>query len=212
MLIGFVDLCNPEIHKVADLYEIFLDEQTYPPSTSHYGKVETWSKWQQKETAILNLRPANNQGLPLSTLHPVFAQFRASLVREVHNKGDMSEAFYVAYHLCVSMADAYEDEKGRRDAFEEDVKPYLGAKLSFRHEFYIEPGLNERHASTADLLICWQETPIAEIEYKRDLGDGGDALVQGSRVYQSWVNHLCGKDSPILAHGAPLILLSVMGT
>ncbi|KIM32406.1 hypothetical protein M408DRAFT_218379 [Serendipita vermifera MAFF 305830] len=206
VVIDSLDSCNASISTIADYYEKLLDDQIYPPSASGYAKPSIWPEWQKKETAILNLRPAKNQGLPLSTLHPIFAQFRVSSAKFPITP----EGLHAAHHLCIDMADPYDTEKDRRDAFEFYLRRFLGSSFTYTHGFSIEPGLAERHTSTAGLLVSWQERAVAEAEYKHDLGEG-DALMQASRVYQSWVNQLRAKNSSIINHGAPLILLSVMG-
>ncbi len=55
--------------------EAILTELGGLPEPSAYTHLATWCVWQKKATAVLNLRPRTNQGLPIETLHPVFATF-----------------------------------------------------------------------------------------------------------------------------------------
>lgn len=191
--------------ELAKTYNDLLEDANSPPSAKAYAEPANWSKWQGKETAILNLRPSINQGLSLSSLHPVFARFNITL----QQKPSDAAAMQVAHNLCVKMADAFENEKLRRDAFEKHVRPLFHPD-DFIHEVPI-PSVLERHFSVADAVLCHRSRYVLMAAYKLEFGTG-DAYMQISRVYQTWVNSLKGKkEEDMLAHGAPMILICVMG-
>ena len=60
---------------VTELTKAVLAELRGLPEPSAYAHHKTWRVWQEKDTAILNLRPPTNQGLPIEILHPAFASF-----------------------------------------------------------------------------------------------------------------------------------------
>lgn len=61
-------------------FKKLLKQDKCPPSVSAFAKLSVWPIWQGKDdTAILNLRPSKNQGLPLSVFHTVFARFIATV-------------------------------------------------------------------------------------------------------------------------------------
>jgi hypothetical protein len=166
--------------------------------------VKTWPKWQQKPTAILNLRPSDKQGLTLSILHPIFARFRAAVQQQLPPP---PSALHVAYSLCIEMANSFEDEPARRDAFETCINP-LFPEYKFEYEIIVESRL-ERHGSSIDILMSCNEIPVLAGENKLDIGSG-DAYMQISRVYQTRINQLKDKKSIMLPHGPPMILTCLM--
>lgn len=142
-------------------------------------------------------------------LHPVFARFRAALEQPLPDTTDASVALQVAFNLCIEMADAFEDEPSRRNAFESHLKPLFTGSV-FRHEVPVESPQLERHSSRADLLLVHNYKPVLAGENKVEWGTG-DAYMQLSRVYQTWVNKLREEETPELSHGAPMVLICVMG-
>ena len=117
-------------------------------------------------------------------------------------------ALRTAYNLCIEMANSFENEKARRDEFENCIKPFFPG-YKFEHEAIVESKL-ERHDSRFDLLISRNEHPVLGGENKHSLGSG-DAYMQISRVYQTWINKLKDNKSRLLPHGAPMILTCLMG-
>ncbi|PVF95585.1 hypothetical protein CPB86DRAFT_710978 [Serendipita vermifera] len=80
---------------------------------------------------------------------------------------------------------------------------------SFKYEVEIDSSL-ERHSSKADLVLYHGITDVMGAEFKVECGTG-DAYMRISRVYQTWVNHLKDDNPSKVAHGAPLILICIMG-
>jgi hypothetical protein len=142
------------VDAVAKLYKELLEEETYPPSASEYAKPKIWPQWQQRSTAILNLRPSDKQGLPLSILHPVFARFRVTVQQEPRT----GIALHTAYNLCIEMANSFENEKARREEFETCIKPFFPG-YKFEHEVVVGSRF-ERCDSTVNLLMTRNENPV----------------------------------------------------
>ncbi|CAG8678193.1 5647_t:CDS:2, partial [Acaulospora colombiana] len=202
---GFsVQSVNDQLEKVANVYKEMLEDEQYPPSASHYATPAVWAKWQGKETAILNLRPSTNQGLPLSTLNLIFSRFYATFEQQPSEV----VAMQVAHNLCVTMASSFKDERARGGAFVDCVRPMFNG-YDFRTEVEMNSSL-ERHSSKAGLVLVHGIREVLGGEYKLECGTG-DAYMQISRVYQTWINHLKDTKSLALDHGAPLILICVMG-
>ena len=60
---------------IITLTEAAQAETQVLPEPSAYAQHEIWSVWQEKATAILNLRPPTKEGLPIEVFHPAFASF-----------------------------------------------------------------------------------------------------------------------------------------
>jgi len=195
---------NSWLKEVAKLYDEMLDNEIYPPSAREYAKPKTWPVWQQKSTAILNLRPSDKQGLPLTIFHLIFARFHAT----VQTLPLTAIALRTAYSLCTEMANSFENKKARQNAFQTCIELFFRG-YKFEHEVTVESTL-ERHDSRVDLLISLNEHPVLGGENKNEFVSG-DAYMQISRAYQTWINHLKDKNSVMLSHGAPMILTCLMG-
>jgi hypothetical protein len=195
---------NDALAKVAKLYHEKMEDRKYAPSASYYAQPGVWPEWQAREVGILNLRPNNNRGLPLSTFDPIFACFRATLQRQPSSV----IAMQAAHNLCFRMADSFGNEKLRRDAFKDCVRTLFDG-YTFKYEVEVESS-HERHSSKADLLLVHGIREVLAGEYKLECGTG-DAYMQLSRVYQTWINQLKDNNVAQLTHGAPLILLCIMG-
>src|SRR5258706_1032130 len=66
---------NELLPKFVQLSKDTLVELQGLPEPSAYAHHKTWRVWQTKDTAILNLRPPINEGLPTKILHPAFTSF-----------------------------------------------------------------------------------------------------------------------------------------
>lgn len=199
-----VENVNTILEKIANIYKELLEDEAYAPSAGSYTDPTVWPKWQAKEAAILNLRPSTNQGLPLCTFHPIFARFRTTVQQQPSD----ATALQVAHNLCIRMTESFPLEKLRRDAFKDCVQP-LFDKYYFGYEVRIESSL-EGHSSKAGLVLFRGTREILMGVYKVECGTG-DANMQVSRIYQTWINRLRGNKANELAHGAPLMLLCIMG-
>jgi hypothetical protein len=203
---------NQSRSSVCNLYRELLKEDTYPPSAGHFAKSNEWIKWQiNPATAMLNLRPSNNLGLPLATLHPIFARFNAALQQSLPDHSDTYIAYRTAFRLCIDMATNFDTEVARRNAFETCVKP-LFPGYSFVHKVALEPAENstrEYHTSRADVLVYRYQRPVMGAEFKAEFT--GDAYMQVSRIYQILVNQQLDNNNPSASHGLPMVIICVIG-
>jgi hypothetical protein len=195
---------NNALEKIVKVYSELVDDEICAPSASYYAQPDVWPKWQQTKIGILNLRPNNNQGLPLSTFDPIFARFRATIQR----KPSSVIAMQAAHNLCFRMANSFGTEKDRRDAFKDCVQTLFDG-YTFRYEVEMESS-RERHSSKAGLLLVHGIREVLAGEYKLEC-ETGDAYMHLSRVYQTWINHVRDNNVTLLVHGAPLILLCITG-
>jgi hypothetical protein len=207
-----INRINKTRNLVEELYTPLVESVVYPPSAGDYANPTVWPHWQKQPTAILNLRPSRNQGLPLSTLHPIFADFRAFMASPPPKTDDLSLAYTAAHNLCLRMADSFEKATDRQNEFSSHMKQFLGGEVMIAHDVIIDPGCDERNASVASFWIQWKLNTVALGAYKHEMGEG-DGYMQVSRIYQSWVNRqrYLDPESSFLADGAPLVLICVMG-
>ena len=204
MLSGITTLLS----KIAQVIEGVLTELEVPPEPSAYAHHATWHIWQQRRTAILNLRPEANQGLPIETLHPVFAAFlndvRSMRLDEWAPEEDANTA---SIDLCKAMADSFDNKVARRTMLMEML---LRLGLHLQAEFYIEPTPpHDIHGARTDLHLSGgtgKTILLGEIKVEFE---SGDPYMQVSRSYQILVNHL--KSQKQASDGVPCILLVVCG-
>jgi len=193
--------------KVAKLIEDALAEVRGFPEPPAYAHQEIWHVWQKKDTAILNLRPPTNRGLPIEILHPVFASFVHD-VRLMHpNEWALeNDANQVSIALCEAMAYNFENE-GTRCAKLTDLLCHLGLRL--QNEFHIARALPlETHSARPDLCLSAQGKTVLLGEIKQEF-ETGDPYMQTSRSYQALVHHLVSQERA--SDGVPCILLAVCG-
>ena len=202
MLSGITTLLS----NIAQLIEGVLTELEVPPEPSAYAHHATWRIWQQKRTAILNLRPEANQGLPIETLHPVFATFlndvRSMRLDEWAPEEDVNTA---SIDLCKAMADIFDDENARRAMLK---KLLLRLGLHLQTEFYIQP-TPPHHGARADLQLSGDTGKTILLGEIKVEFESGDPYMQVSRAYQTLINHLNSQGQA--SDGVPCILLVVCG-
>jgi len=196
--------------KITKITEAILDEVHGLPEPSAYAHHKTWRVWQRKDTAILNLRPPTNQGLPIETLHPAFAAFlhdvRSMPPDEWVLEDDKDDVNQVSLALCEAMACDFESEATRRASLK---KLLHRVDLRLQVEFHIErtPPL-ETHSAWPDLYLSVRGTTVLLGEIKSEF-ETGDPYMQVSRSYQALVHHLENQNQA--TDGVPCILLVVCG-
>jgi hypothetical protein len=184
----------------------------HPPSANDYANSTAWPHWQNQPIGILDLRPSRNQSLPLSTLHPIFTEFRAFMASPPPKTEDPSPAYYTAHNLCLRMADSFEKATDRQSEFSGHIKQFLGREVMITYDVTIDPSCDEQNTSIANLWIQWKLNTVAIGAYRHEMGEG-DGYMQVCRIYQSWVNRQRYLDADLrfVADGAPLILICVIG-
>ena len=193
--------------KLTKLTETILIEVRGLPTPSSYAEQTTWRVWQDEDTAILNLRPPTNEGLPIETLHPAFATFvhdvKSIRPDEWVRDDDINK---VSLALCQVMGHVFTDETARRA---ELTKQLHSLGLGLQVEFHIERSLPlETHSVYPDLSLSVRDTMVLLGEVKSEF-ETGDPYMQVSRSYQALVNHLVNKNRA--SDGVPCILLVVCG-
>ena len=195
------------LSKIAKLIETLLIELAGLPEPSAYAHLVTWRDWQEEPTAILNLRPPTNQGLPVETLHPVFAAFRDDIrLMRVDEWAQESDANTTSMDLCNTMANSFDNETARRTILKELLRDF---SLDLTAEYYIPPTLpRETHSVRADLHLSAGTRTVLLGEIKVEF-ESGDPYMQVSRAYQALVHHL--QEQGKASDGVPCILLAVCG-
>lgn len=196
------------LSKIAELIEAVLIELAAFPEPSAYAHLATWRVWQKKPTAILNLRPQTSQGLPIETLHPVFATFLNDVRSMPLDKwAPANEANTASIGLCKAMADSFDNETARRTKLKQLLHSF---GLHLQTEYYIPPTLpQETHSVRVGLhLSAGVGKTVLLGEIKAEF-ETGDPYMQVSRSYQALVHYL--KDQDQASDGVPCILLSVCG-
>ncbi|CAG8740187.1 17086_t:CDS:2, partial [Acaulospora colombiana] len=103
----------------------FAERLMIVPSANTYAQATVWPAWQNRSTAVLNLRPSQNQGLPLSTLHTIFAEFRGFMADPLPKTDSLPAAYQTAYNLCLRMADSFPDAGAHRNEFQNHSIQFL---------------------------------------------------------------------------------------
>ena len=184
------------------------------PAPSDFAQPSVWRK-AQKTTPILCLRPPNARGLPLTTLHHVFRQFQHESSRPLPMTTETVAVQIAASKLCLRMGEAFKNEAGRREAFDECVNGVLD-KGEAGCKFQPYP---TSHYGKIDRCIREANIPIALREDKLEFGLGGpDGYMRLAHCYDLVVevlSTLSAKDSNAnnyFTHGAPCFLTFLMGT
>jgi len=198
---------NRLLSSLTKLTEAALAELRSLPEPSAYAHHKTWRVWQEKDTAILNLRPPTNHGLPIEILHPAFASFLHDIRTMPPDQWAPGEDVnQVSLALCEAMACSFEDAQARRAKLVEQLRR-LG--LGLQVDFHIGQTLPlEIHNTRPGLYISALGTTILLGEIKSEF-ETGDPYMQVSRSYQALVHHL--EDQNRASDGVPCILLVVCG-
>lgn len=193
--------------KVIKLTGDVLAELRGLPEPSAYAYCDTWRVWQKKDTAIVNLRPPTNQGLPIEVLHPAFASFLHDVRSMPPDKWTLEDDVnQVSLLLCTTMAHDLVSKNTRRTELRDHLRRL---DLELQVEFYIDPTLPlETHAARSDLCLSSGQTVVLLGEVKGEF-ETGDPYMQVSRSYQALVHYLESQGREW--DGVPCILLVVCG-
>ena len=124
-----ISAITPLLAEVAKLTEDVLAELRGLPPPSAFAYCNTWRVWQEKDKAILNLRPPTNQGLPIEVLHPAFASFHHDVRSMPPDMWTLeSDVNQVSLSLCKTMAYDFENDNTRRTQFKNQLRK-LGLEL-----------------------------------------------------------------------------------
>ena len=187
------------------------------PSPSEFAKPGKWGPIQEKDPPILCFRPASATGLPLCTLHDVFRQFQYETSVLLPNDLATAEAVaarIAASRLCLEMADDFQKEDERGEAFDSCVADLLG-EMEKQHILRPKSAI---HHGRVDRCIKERGIVIAIREDKAESGCGGcDVYMQIAADYHFLVRVLTGRAETnpeadkFLSNGAPCFLICVLG-
>jgi len=187
------------------------------PSPSEFAKPGKWGPIQGKDPPILCFRPASATGLPLCTLHDVFRQFQYETSVLLPNDLATAEAVaarIAASRLCLEMADDFQKEDERGEAFDSCVADLLG-EVEKQHILRPKSAI---HYGRVDRCIKERGIVIAIREDKAESGCGGcDIYMQIAADYHFLVRVLTGQAETnpeadkFLSNGAPCFLICVLG-
>jgi len=205
-----IERVNKTLGAIVPIYGALLKAANAPPPPSLYAQHPVWGEWQQKETAILCLRPSDKQGLSLSVLHDIFRQFQVHARTSISSDGPhAAAAIRAAFCLCEQMGDSFVNEKARTKAFDSCVKSLFPESV-WHHQRLMEAE-TESYFGYFDASY-WSEGILRIVrEDKIEPGDGGDSYMQTARDYQLYISSLREKRDPFLMQGAPTFLLCVFG-
>ncbi|PVG02114.1 hypothetical protein CPB86DRAFT_822985, partial [Serendipita vermifera] len=185
----------------AHLNELYR-AQNAPPSASTYANTSHWHYWQDQKTAVFNLRPKKNQGLPLCILHPVFARFVSNYGNSLPNDSRVAIFDYVAHTLCSSMSEKFTDDTQRTARFLDDIEPLLSG-------FETQVSIVSNHrldASSSQADVALDGIILGQIKHE---ASSGDPYMHISRCYQAQVhNYLARK---VRNDGFPHLLICILG-
>ncbi|CAG8601484.1 12629_t:CDS:2, partial [Acaulospora colombiana] len=152
-----------QLDSVITLSKAFIERQMCPPSANSYAQSMTWPAWQKRSTAILNLRPSQNQGLPISILHNIFSGFRAFMADPPPKTDNLPAAYQTAYNICLRMADSFSDAEARRNDFQNHLMQFFGRYMHFENDFAIDPNLSGWNPSIGDSAIYWGSSLVGPV-------------------------------------------------
>jgi hypothetical protein len=145
-----------------------------PPSET--GKTSAFAKTNGSPDYLFhNLRPADASGPPITLFHPVFAEFKANLTRELEIDNSFLESVIEA---TVKFSDFYKDESHRRSLAE-----------PFFCKLFDQASICEVPLKTNGKLdgVIWAPNLVAStviFEWRSEVGSGGtDPLNQNAIGY-----------------------------
>ena len=210
-----MDIYNEEFETFSKLIIKLIH---YMPSPSSFAKPGGWGPIQKKDPPILCFRPASATGLPLCALHDVFRQFQCETSVLLPNDLATAEAVaarIAASRLCLEMADEFQKEDERGEAFDSCVADLLG-EMERKHILRPKSAI---HHGRVDRCIKERGIVIAIREDKVESGCGGcDAYMQIAANYHFLVRVLTDRAETnpeadkFLSNGAPCFLICVLGT
>ncbi|PVF95128.1 hypothetical protein CPB86DRAFT_788311 [Serendipita vermifera] len=183
-------------------WKAFIEKIYKPMAPSYFAKSAGWVVAQKGPAAINCLRPPDRSGLPISLLHPAFAEFIATIKRPMPPTDDCAKATEVAWKLCLSMPEHFEDEQARQESFHTIMKGLLPEL----------PKLTETKFGSArpDGVIFDQDLAVKVVaEIKNEPGAMGDVYMQASCSY-----HLVANTRPVEEQkktGCPALVLCIDG-
>ena len=209
-----MDIYNEEFESFSKLVIKLIH---YMPSPSNFAKPGGWGSIQKRNPPVLCFRPTSATGLPLCTLHDVFRQFRCEISVLLPNDLATAEAVaarIVASRLCLEMADDFQKEGERGEAFDSCVADLFG-EMEKQHIFRPK---SATHHGRVDRCIKERGIVIAIREDKAESGCGGcDIYMQIAADYHFLVRVLTGQAETnpeadkFLSNGAPCFLICVLG-
>jgi hypothetical protein len=146
-------------------------------SPSLFAKSAGWTLGQSGPAAINCLRPADRSGLPISLLHPAFANFRFILAQPMPSNGDAAKAMAAARRLCTMMPDHFKDEAARKDVLFKELEPLFvnGHLISVSY----------RSVNPDGILFNIDRVPTIVLELKNEPGAAGDVYMQCARSFDA---------------------------
>jgi len=210
-----MDIYNEEFETFSKLIIKLIH---YMPLPSSFAKPGGWGLIQKKNPPILCFRPASATGLLLCTLHDVFCQFQCKTSVLLPNDLATAEAVaarIAASRLCLEMADEFQKEDERGEAFDSCVADLLG-EMERQHILRPKSAI---HHGRVDRCIKEHGIVIAIRKDKVESRCGGcDAYMQIAADYHFLVRVLTDRAETnpeadkFLSNGAPCFLVCVLGT
>lgn len=189
--------------------EAFVAEARVKPTPSEFADNQTWSKFQQRDDAILCLRPANRRGWPISLMHKAFCDFTRHFL-EPRLDTETTEYLLMAGKLCDEMPSAFGSEVQRRDAFDA-IFSSLNESLTRHNEYQVSASassLNVKESGARPDVARSIPGPLILLleEHKNEVGD---SYMQVCRTYEV----ICGdpKVEQLVKFGNPMFLVCIQG-
>lgn len=154
---------------------------------------------------MLNGRPFDATGLPISLLDPILATFQDDVEGGVEpDEDDIEFVLGISSDMC-SLSFLNEDE--RRDSFQRGLSEYLRKPL-------LDYSFGNRGTTDGSLIFLKEnfEVPLLNLEVKPEFGMGDRcAYMQATTYYLEFINRLKGK--PMVDRSRfPVFLIYLAGT
>jgi hypothetical protein len=193
-------------------HEALVAQARVKPTPSDFVKNQAWKRYQQRDDAILCLRPGDRRGWPIPLLHKSFCDFTRHFL-EPNLNTNTTKYLVMAGKLCDSMPSAFDSQVHRRDAFEA-IFHSLDQSLMRHDEYHLSASPSDSTVKQSGgrpnvvRPIPWKGAGLVLLleEFKNEVGD---SYMQICRSYEV----LCEdpKAEQLVKFGNPMFLLCVQG-
>ncbi|PVF98029.1 hypothetical protein CPB86DRAFT_391033 [Serendipita vermifera] len=197
------------LKRVQTCLEALVAQSQVKPPPREFADYKKWRIHQEKDNAILCLRPADKRGLPIPLMHPAFCTFTRHFHEPLLDR-HTPKYITMADKLCKVMPSAFNSEPARRDAFEaifqsfdETLEQHIEYSLSAPGSTKIQESSGRPDVAKTifqgRLVLILQEFKLEE----------GDAYMQICRSFEVLSDQ--PKFKSLLKFGNPMFLLCVLG-
>ncbi|CAJ0823466.1 15990_t:CDS:2 [Entrophospora sp. SA101] len=171
------------------------------PVSSDLGKNGKWMSYAtQPDNIVHNYRPYDNHNLPLAILHPVFPKFMI----DVENITILPKEEESVYRMTKTMCGKFKIEDNRTEYFSNWSEEFFRRKAKLSRRFEEDPDISF-------VKVIENNIYLAIIEFKNEIGAGGDPYIQACGYYSKYILKKIEKGKKHPNTCLPTFLLYIMG-